>query len=258
MEYTIAIIGSFIAGCINTLAGNGSAITLTILTEVLGLPPNVANGTNRIGVASQGLASSWVFYKNKMLDIQRDRLLIFLTILGAIVGVWVATEVSNEQFKTVFSYLLVVMLLVIMVKPKRWLRETDVDYKPSYWLTVPAFLALGFYGGFIQMGMGIFFLALMVLGARYSIMNANAVKAVVVTIYTLVVIAIFQYKGLIDWKMGLLMAIGQTAGGWLTAVYGTKYKNANVWAHRLLVVIVVAAIIKLFGLHSLIASLFHG
>ena len=46
--------------------------------------------------------------------------------------------------------------------------------------TIPAFLALGFYGGFIQMGMGIFFLAAMVLGARYSIIDGNAVKIVVV------------------------------------------------------------------------------
>ena len=252
MDYLIALIGAFIAGCINTLAGNGSAITLTILTEVLGLPPNVANGTNRIGIAAQSGASSWVFFKNDMLDLKRDKLLIILTIIGAIAGVWVATEVSNEQFKSVFSYLMVIMLFVILIKPDRWLRDTDTNYKPSLWITVPAFLALGFYGGFIQMGMGIFFLVLMVLGARYSIMHANAVKSVVVTIYTLVVIAIFQYNGLIDWELGLLMAIGQTAGGWLTAHYGSKYKNANVWAHRLLVVIVVAAIVKLFGLHEII------
>ncbi len=250
MIYAIAIIGSFIAGCINTLAGNGSAITLTILTEVLGLPPNVANGTNRVGIAAQGTASTWVFFKNKMLDLRRDKLLIILTIIGALMGVWVATEVSNEQFKTVFSYLMVVMLFVILIKPKRWLRETDTNYKPSLWITVPAFLALGFYGGFIQMGMGIFFLVIMVLGARYSIMHANAVKSAVVAIYTFFVIAIFQYKGLIDWEIGLLMAIGQTAGGWLTAVFGSKYKNANVWAHRLLVVIVVVAILKLFGVFN--------
>jgi uncharacterized membrane protein YfcA len=48
-HYAIAIIGSAVAGSINTLAGNGSAITLTILTELLGLPGNMANGTNRVG-----------------------------------------------------------------------------------------------------------------------------------------------------------------------------------------------------------------
>ena len=250
MIYLIAVVGSFVAGCINTLAGNGSAITLTILTELLGLPPNVANGTNRVGIVAQGTASSWVFHKNKMLDWRRDKLLIVTTTIGAVFGVYLATMVSNDQFKTVFSYLMVVMLLVILIKPKRWLRETDTSFRPSRWIMIPAFLGIGFYGGFIQMGMGVIFLAIMVLGARYSIMNANAVKALVVTIYTVLVIAIFQYKGLIDWEIGCLMAVGQTAGGWLTAVYGSKYKSANIWAHRLLVVIVLMAILKLFNIHQ--------
>ena len=99
MEYFIAIVGAFIAGIINTLAGNGSAITLTILTEVLGLPPNLANGTNRIGIASQCLGSAYVFHKKDSLDLRRSKWIIVLTIIGAVAGVWVATQVSNEQFK---------------------------------------------------------------------------------------------------------------------------------------------------------------
>lgn len=252
LDYLIALTGAFIAGCINTLAGNGSAITLTILTEVLGLPPNVANGTNRIGIATQSMAGSWVFWKNGLLDLRRSKLLILMTLIGAIAGVIVATQVSNEQFKTVFSYLLVLMLVVILVKPKRWLRQTDSEHSPSPWLMVPLFLGLGFYGGFIQMGMGIFFLAVMVLGARYSLMDANAVKVFIVGLYTLVVIVIFQWKDMIDWQMGLLMAVGQTAGGYLTAEFGSRFKYANQVAHVMLIIIVVVAIVALFDLHELV------
>jgi len=249
-QFAIAVGGGFIAGGINTLAGNGSAITLTILTEVLGLSPNVANGTNRIGVFTQSAAASRAFWKHGMLDLRRDGRYIALITLGAILGVWTATQVSNEQFRTVFSWLMVVMLVVILVDPKRWLRETEVHRRPPMWLAVPLFLALGFYGGFIQMGMGVFFLAVMVLGARYSLMDANAVKAFVIALYTIIVIAIFQYRGLIDWKVGFVMALGQTAGGWLTAHYAGRWPRANVWAHRLLVVMVLLAVAKLFGLLS--------
>jgi uncharacterized membrane protein YfcA len=56
--YPIAVLGGFVAGIINTLAGNGSAITLSILTEVIGLPGNLANGTNRVGVLMQGIAGT--------------------------------------------------------------------------------------------------------------------------------------------------------------------------------------------------------
>lgn len=248
-QYIIAIVGGAFAGAINTLAGNGSAITLTILTEVIGLPGNMANGTNRVGVLTQSWASTFAFYRHGKINIQKSKIYIICTVIGALAGVILAIWVSNEQFKSVFSYLMILMLFIILVKPKRWLIETDHSTKPNLWVTVPLFLALGFYGGFIQMGMGVFFLAIMVLGAKHSLLDANVIKSLVVALYTVVVIAIFQWKGLVDWKVGAILAIGQTAGGYFTAHYASRYESINLWAHRLLVVVVIFAIIKLFNLH---------
>jgi uncharacterized protein len=244
----IVLFGSMLAGSVNTLAGNGSAITLTILTELLGLPGNLANGTNRIGIFTQSVAGSYAFYRNGKLGLYRSRWPIFITILGAIGGVLLAVNVSNESFRNVFRFLMVLMFFVILVKPKRWLRQTDLSKRTNPWIAVPLYLGLGFYGGFIQMGMGVFFLAVMVLYARYSLIDANAVKIFVVGAYTLIVILIFQYQGLIDWRIGLMMAVGQTIGGYATAHYASRFEQANVWAHRLLVVVVLLAIMKLFDI----------
>jgi len=253
-EFSIAFFGSAIAGAINTLAGNGSAITLTILTEVLGLPGNVANGTNRLGVFTQSTAGTYAFYKNGKLNIRRSWVYIFPTIIGAIIGILVAIWIDNASFRRVFRGLMVVMLLVILVKPKRWLRETDASAKLPLWISLPVFLALGFYGGFIQMGMGVFFLAAMVLLAKYSIIQGNAVKLFVVGVYTVAAIALFQWQGLIDWKIAAIMAVGQGLGGYYTAHYASLYPQANVWAYRVLVVVIFLAIAKLFDLHLLLFS----
>ncbi|MEZ4982020.1 MAG: hypothetical protein R2769_10635 [Saprospiraceae bacterium] len=69
--------------------------------------------------------------------------------------------------------------------------RSDTSSKPSMWIVIPAFLAMGFYGGFIQMGMGIFFLAILVLGARFSLMESNAIKILTVGLYTVFVIILF-------------------------------------------------------------------
>ena len=244
--YTIAIVGAFLAGGINTLAGNGSAITLTILTEILGLPPNVANGTNRIGIFTQSAISSKVFYDNKKLKVYRYKHYIFLIVLGAIAGGILAINVSNEQFRAVFKFMMVFMLMAILVKPKRWLRATDPNFNPSPFIYVPLLLALGFYGGFIQMGMGVFFLIIMVLGMRVNIIESNAIKGFVIAIYTLLVILLFHYRGMIDWKIGGLMAIGQSLGGYLTARFASKYKYANEVAYYTLIVVMILAIGRLF------------
>ncbi len=249
-QLLIVFFGSALAGSINTLAGNGSAITLTILTELLGLPGNLANGTNRVGIFTQSAAGSVAFFRKGKLNLYRSRIPILLTIAGAIAGVIVAVNVSNAAFRSVFRFLMVVMFIVILVKPKRWLRDTDLSRQTNPWVAIPLYLALGFYGGFIQMGMGVFFLAVMVLYAHYSLIAANAVKVFVVGAYTFLVILIFQWQGLINWKIGLLMAVGQTLGGYTTAHYAATYPQANVWAHRVLVAVVLLALIKLFGLHT--------
>lgn len=252
MIYILAVVGAFLAGCINTLAGNGSAITLTILTELLGLPATVANATNRVGIFTQSMAGSWAFYRGGKLQLQNSGPVLLLTTLGALAGIYVATIVSNDQFRTIFRYLLLLMLGVILVRPSRWLREQPDHQAVPLYLTIPLFLALGFYGGFIQMGMGVFFLAITVLILRYDLISANAVKVAVAGIYTGIAVVIFAWQGLIDWQLGLLMAIGQTLGGYLTARFASQYPSANLWAYRLLVLVVVLALVSLFDLPAIL------
>lgn len=247
----IAVFGGFLAGCINTIAGSGSVITLGILIELLGLPGNIANGTNRVGILFQGIAGVIGFKNNNKLNLSRSRTIIISTLVGAVVGAIIAINITNAQFKFVFKILMVCMLIVILVRPKKWLQSTDLDFKLSPFLAVPVFFILGIYGGFIQMGMGVFFLAAMVLLAKYDIIESNAIKLVIVTIYTVALVALFQWQEMIDWKAGLLIAIGQAGGGYITAHYASRYEQANLWAYRTLVVIVVAVLLKTFGFFSL-------
>ena len=55
-EGAALVAGGFAAGIINTLAGNGSAITLSLLLAG-GMGGQAANATNRVGVLLQTLAS---------------------------------------------------------------------------------------------------------------------------------------------------------------------------------------------------------
>lgn len=245
--YLIAIGGGLLAGIVNTLSGFGSAITLSILTELMGLPGTLANGSNRVGVVAQGISGSYGFYRNGRLDISKHKLLLISCFIGALLGVWVAINVSNEVFREVFKYLMIAVFLVLLIKPKRWLNPPDSQSKLNPWLAIPLFLALGFYGGFIQMGMGVFFLLVTVLVGKYNIIDANAIKGFAVLLYSVVVLAIFHWKGLVDWKAGGIIAIGQIVGGYLASNFASKFPRADIWAYRLLVVIVLLAIMSLFG-----------
>lgn len=251
MEYLIALLGALIAGGINTLSGNGSAITLTILMELLGLPADVANGTNRVGVLANGIGGATAFHRAGRYD-QKGELrrqmwrIVAICTVGAIVGIYLSLIISNAAYKTIFRYLLIVMLLVVLVKPKRWLSVPENQPPLPSWISVPLFFLLGIYGGFIQMGMGVFFLAILVLAAHYEIIQANVIKVLTVTLYTVLAVAIFAWRGLIDWPIGLLMAVGQLTGGFVTARFATQSDRAGLYAYRLLIVVIFGAILKAF------------
>lgn len=245
-DYVLIITGGFLAGVINTLAGFGSIITLSIYMELIGLPAIVANATNRVNILAMNASSSLVFYQNKMLNIGKSWHVFVALILGALIGVYMALEVSNEQFRGIFRYLLILCLLVVIIKPSRLINSSDAFIKLPRWLIMVFFFIAGIYGGFIQMGIGVFILILTVSLTKLNLIQSNAFKTFSIGVYTLVVLSIFWYKGLINWQAGILLAITQSAGGALAARFASNNENASTWAYRLLILVIIVALVKAF------------
>ena len=63
------VLSGIVVGVINTLAGGGAIIIMTLFM-VLGLPINVANGTNRIAVVLQNLTATLAFLRKRLLDVK--------------------------------------------------------------------------------------------------------------------------------------------------------------------------------------------
>lgn len=256
-QYILLLLGGAVAGVINTLAGNGSTITLFLLMT-FGLPANVANGTNRIGILFQSIIATRAFAKSERFQplIKKSWWIIALAVPGGIAGAMFASTIDKEAMKSIIGGLMVLMFFIILINPKRWLRETDNSKNRKTLLNFALFIAIGFYAGFIQMGMGLFFLAIMVLGAKYSLLDANILKIVITLLVTIPALIIYLYQGQVMWEYGLVLAVGQSTGAWLAANFAVNHPKANVWIHRLLIVMVLVAIIKLLGVYELVMSLF--
>jgi uncharacterized membrane protein YfcA len=207
-------ITGFIAGFINTLAGSGSLITLPILI-LLGLPANVANGTNRVGVLMQNIAAAAAFRQHDALDTGASWKLILPSVLGAVLGAELAVDLDEALLRRLIGMLMLVMLAVILFKPERWLATHNVRREPRLIVEVPLFFAIGVYGGFIQAGVGIFMLAGLVLGAGFTLVNANAVKNLIVLVFTVEALVVFVLSDQVRWGLGLVLGLGEAAGAWV-------------------------------------------
>jgi len=241
----LVVAAGILAGIINTLAGSGSLITLPLLT-FLGLPPHLANGTNRIGVIFQNLTAVGTIRARTGLKLAGSWWIIAWCLLGSLAGAKVAVEVDERWMNLALGILMVVMLGMVWFKPEKWLRppgepDPHAHRKP---LNMAMFLAIGFYGGFIQAGVGIFLLAGAVLGAGYDLVRANTLKLVVVLVFSIPALGIFQAGGQVQWRYGLLLALGQVIGAWGAARFATGNANVAVWIRRLLIAVILASIVK--------------
>lgn len=253
--YVLALLAGVLAGIINTLAGSGSLVTLPMLL-FLGLPPTVANGTNRVGVMIQNVVGVATYQRAGALDVSGSLWYTVVAMAGSLVGAAIAVDLNEQMMNTVIGIVMVLMLIVILANPKRWLRETSQvpTGRPSLGMLV-IFFGIGIYGGFIQAGVGIFLLAGLVMGAGYNLVQANGVKIVVVLALSATALFVFIINGQVDWYFGILMAVGQSIGAWIGARFAVNYPNSNVWIRRLLIVVIVVSIVKLFGVWEMVLGL---
>ncbi len=246
-----AVVGvGVFAGYINTLAGSGSLLTLPLLM-FLGLPPDVANGTNRIAILLQNVVGVNRFAKQKKLDLKLDKWLAFPAIVGAILGALVAVDINVLLLKKVIGALLMVMFFVILLKPDIWVKQQAgiTQAKPGFW-QILIFFGIGFYGGFIQAGVGFFLLSGLVLGAGLDLVRANAVKVFIVLCYTPLALLIFILNDQVDFKWGLILALGNMIGAFLATKMAVE-KGSNFVRIILLVVIFFAAV-QLLDIYGII------
>lgn len=253
--YPAVIAAGFAAGFINTLAGSGSLITLPLLI-FLGLPANIANGTNRVAILLQNVVGVGSFRSQKVLDVRGGLMLALPAVVGAVIGAQIAVNLDEFIIRRTVGILMVIMFFVVLIKPRRWLEGKTGDEKGfSLMLKILAFFLIGVYGGFIQAGVGIFLLAALVLGAGYDLVRANAVKLLIVLCFTIFALIIFMLNGQVEWKTGVVLALGNMAGAWIASRMAVK-RGAKFVRWFLLAVLLVSGSI-LLGLSGLLIGLFR-
>jgi uncharacterized membrane protein YfcA len=233
-----------IAGFINVNAGGGSSITLPTLI-FMGLDGALANGTNRIAIFIQNIFAVASFRKNEMHQFKTSTELSLFTLPGAILGAILASRISNVMFERILGGVLIFIVISLLFSHSYKDRNLEKKERRSWWI-YPALLGIGFYGGFLQIGVGFLFMAALYHLLRVDLITVNMHKVFIILIYTLPALLIFIWTGNVNWKFGLALAAGNALGGWWGAHAAVK------GGERVIRIILAVAIsimsLKLFGL----------
>ena len=112
-HYLLLIAVGFAVGFINTVAGGGSLLSLPVLI-FLGLPPSVANGTNRVAISIQN-AMAVAGFKSKGVSTYPFNLYLGLSaIVGAILGAQLAVDIEGETFNKILAIIMIAVVCIII------------------------------------------------------------------------------------------------------------------------------------------------
>jgi uncharacterized membrane protein YfcA len=225
MEFDISIfsvlllIGAgYLAGFINTIAGGGSMLTLPALM-MLGLPADLANGTNRVAIVLQSVAGTRGFHRAGRLASEAVVPTLIPTLAGSLAGSLLASYLPVRWLEPALLGTMAAMALLMVLRPSAVAPPPGTPAyalrdRPSAWIGL---CAAGLYGGFVQAGVGFILLAALAGGLRYDLVRANALKVAITAALTLVALGVFVVRDQVLWIPGLLMAVGTVAGA-LTSV----------------------------------------
>lgn len=247
LTLTAVIAIGFVAGFINIMAGSGSLLTLPLLI-FLGLPPHVANGTNRIAILLQSLVGVASFKQQKSFKWKEAWQLMLPTIIGSIAGAAFSLTIPEHYMEKVIGFLHLGFLILLVFNKKIWLQGMPT-HRPTGITGLLVFFLIGFYGGFIQAGVGLLLSVGLVFSAGFDLVKSNAIKAFIILCYTPFALGVFILHGQIDYKLGLILATGSMAGAYVASRLSVK-KGAGLVRYIMIFVVSLASL-KLLGVFKI-------
>lgn len=244
LHYLLLLGAGLLAGTVNVIAGGGSFLTLPILI-FMGLPAIEANGTNRVAIFLQNAGAVAGFHHYRVLD---WRALVWAALpagAGALIGVWVAFQISSESFQNILAFLMVAITIWSLWNPfgKREPDQSKTRTASQSWLLAGGFFLVGIYGGFVQAGVGFLILGVMT-ACRFDLVRGNAIKVLSILVFTGISLALFAWQGEVNWTYGLVLAVGTVSGGQLGVRLAVKKGHA--WIRAVVTVTIIIFAIKLW------------
>ncbi len=235
-----------VAGFLNVMAGGGSLLTMPVMV-FLGMPGPAANGTNRVAILVQSISATWGFLRQGFSDFRLSMSLAACALPGTVLGAFLGTQLGGVWFNRVLAGVMLAVMALMLSKGRKRKQDENCDPegmeptaaeepaevseepsngpRPSRSRMIAAHLLMllvGFYGGFIQAGVGFVVMAILHRVLRLDLIRVNMHKVFIIGAYTPVALGVFAVHGDVVLLAGLSLAVGNALGGWIGSVCAVR------------------------------------
>lgn len=206
-EVVAIVVGGIVGGVVNTLVGGGTSIVLPLLLA-LGVPPQLANGTNRLCVAFQAGAAAVALRGRTGGGGKGTGIPVLAALLGAIPGAFLATILDEELYRGLLGWLLlggVVLFFAPRRSSPKGGEEPGSDSQGLPRLGLLVTFLFGVYGGFLGAGIGV--LIMLYLPSLLRLPLVRMVEIKVWMVFALSAAAGLVYLGAGDVDLSVLLPL---------------------------------------------------
>jgi uncharacterized membrane protein YfcA len=227
MEFILIGIGMFMAGFIDSIAGGGGLISTPTLLLV-GLPPHLALGTNKLAASAGTLVSSHGFFKNNKLNFKLLKMMVPFAFVGAVIGVTTLQFITPDLLEKLIPFMIFGVAIYTVLSKKVGMFDHFHGFTPkNKFLGKLLTSTLGFYDGFFGPGTGTFFMfgLVKIFGFDFTVATANTKVLNFTTGFA--ALLTFLYNGQVDFRYGLIasvfMILGAKIGTHMAILNGAKF-----------------------------------
>jgi len=205
------------AGFLNVMAGGGSLLSVPVMV-FLGLPGPVANGTNRIAILAQNLTAITAFFRRGFRDFRLSLTLALCAIPGAVAGALLGVRLEGVWFNRALALIMIgVMVIMHFDRGSKAAVQGHEPTRKQLLYGHALMLGVGFWGGFIQLGVGFIIMPVLNRVMGLDLVRTNMHKVFIVAVYTSIALLVFASQVEILWMVGIALAVGNSLGGYLGA-----------------------------------------
>jgi uncharacterized protein len=227
------------------VTGSNSLITVPVMFQ-FGIDPRVAVATNMFGLTFLSIGGTLPFIGKNVFDRQKLPLFLILTLVGSALGALLVGVISSRVMPLIVSISMIVVTVFSLLNRNSGVEKKHSVSQGAMLLTYFLTFALGIYGGLYSGGYVTILTAVYVSFAGMTFTEAVANTKLINVFSSLVATAVFAYQGLIDYRLGIVLAVTMFVAAYIGAHVVTKLND--LWLRRIFLatVLILAAKILFF------------
>jgi uncharacterized membrane protein YfcA len=240
----ILVLVFFITTAIGVVTGGNSLITVPVMFQ-FGMEPKTAVATNMFGLMFMSIGASIPFLRKGAVDPKKLSPLIALTLVGSALGALLVSWISDKTIPIIVSVAMIAVSIFILVKRNAGLSVPSAvadGFSQSLAIAYILTFLLGIYGGLYSGGYVTVLTSVFVAFLGMTFSEAVAGTKFINIFSSAIASIVFMWQGLVDYKLGAILAVTMFFGAYIGAHFVTKLND--LWLKRIFLTTVLLLAVK--------------